>query len=126
MNIETFTRYQEEAAFDLPESWIGKRVFLYRVQDGEFVFWAEKEAENGAFRIQPASGRYLMLDEPLESFAEQADWMQREIADQERIRVKEDQKRAKTQKSLVIIGGSFFAVVVIGAVLAIVIYRKRK
>ena len=110
----------------MPESWIGKRVFLYRVQDGEFVFWAEKEAENGAFRIQPASGRYLMLDEPLESFAEQADWMQREIADQERIRVKEDQKRAKTQKSLVIIGGSFFAVVVIGAVLAIVIYRKRK
>lgn len=126
MDIEIFTQYQEEVALDLPESWLGKDVFLYRAQDEELVFWAEKTAADGAIHIQPASGRYLMLDEPLESFAKQAEWEQKEIADSLRIQALEEQRHAKMKRTLIMIGCSAIAAVAAGAVGAILYLRKRK
>ena len=125
MNIETITQYQEEAAFDFPEGWSGNQLFLYREQDEKLTFWAEKTAANGTFEIQPVSGRYLILDDSLESFAEQADWARQEIADQERIQAQDNAKQAKMKKTLIIISGSVFIVIAIGIVWT-VIYRKKK
>ena len=126
LTIETFTQYQEEISFDLPESWFNRSVFIYRAEGEELSFVAEKSAADGTLRIVPAEGRYLLLDEPVESFAEQAEWVQREIAELERIEKLERQKSAQLKKTLLLIGGALAAALVGGAVFAVLRLRKKK
>ncbi len=126
MNIETFTQYQEEASFDLPKKWLNQSVFIYRLQGEELEFVEEKSATDGTLRFKPAAGRFLLLDDSLEFFEEEANWLQQEIEDMERIQALEAQKAAKFRKILLLIGGAVCAVIIGGVVFAILSYRKRK
>ncbi len=126
MNIETFTQYQEEASFDLPKKWLNQNVFIYRLQGEELEFVEEKSAADGALHFKPAAGRYLLLDDSLDFFDEEANWLKKEIEDMERIQALEAQKAAKFRKILLLIGGAVCAVIIAGVVYAILSYRKRK
>ena len=126
MTIETFTRYQEEVSLDLPEIWFNKTVFVYRLQGNELALFTERMATDGTLWIQPAEGRYLLLDESVESFAEQADWIQKELAEEQRLQEKEARQRAKMKKTFILLGCAVFAVIAVSAVIAIILQRKRK
>ena len=126
MEIETRTQYQEETAIRLPESWQNRSAYVYRVRGDILEAAAEKPAAGGELRMTPAAGRYILLEEPSESFAQQAEWLRQEIADQKRIREKEEKQRAQMKKTLVTAAGAALAVIAVGAVIAVVRHWRRK
>ena len=126
MNVETFTDYQEEVSFDLPKKWLNQSVFIYRLQGEALEFVEEKSATDGTLRFKPAAGRFLLLDDSLEFFEEEANWLQQEIEDMERIQALEAQKAAKFRKILLLIGGAICAVIIGGIVYAILARRRDK
>ena len=126
MNIETFTEYQEETAIGLPAKWFNKNTFVYRAQDDTLRFIEKKPSVNGALRLVPTEGRYLLLDDSLETYSEKGDWLQREIAENRRIYELENQKRAKMESLLFIAGGGLFAALLVGTVVVLILRRKKK
>ena len=124
MNMETLTGFQEESPIGLPISWSVGNVWLYQVRDDELVFRAETTLQDNTIRFTPAEGRYLLLDESVESYAEQAGWKKQEILDGQRTREREDQKRASTRKTLILIGCVLIGVIIAGTA-AVVIRRRR-
>ena len=126
MNIETFTQYQEKSSLDLPENWSTQNVFVYLLQDDQLEFIEEATMTNGTLRIKPAAGRYLLLDNPLEFFVEEADWHQKEIEDMDRIHSLEAQKTANFRRTLILIGCGVLAVIVGFIVYAIISRRKKR
>ena len=125
MNIETYTQYQEEASLDLPETWLNKDVFVYRVQEDDLEFRAEKAATDGSIQMQPAPGRFLLLDKPIESFAEEAEWEQKKAAELKQLRELEELQHAKTARTLLIIGCVTAFLILAGIAAAIILRRKK-
>jgi len=126
MNIETFTEYQEESAISLPAKWFNKNTFVYRVQDDTLLFIEEKPSANGALRLVPTEGRYLLLDDSLETYSEKGDWMQKEIAENRRIYELENQKREKMKKLLIIAGAGLATLLLVGTVVVLILRQKKK
>ena len=67
-------------------------------------------------QIEPSSGRYLILDEPLESFVEYAELVEREKADMLQQKARENQQKEKI-RNILIIGGCVAALVIAAAVI---------
>ena len=116
MDVEAYTRYQEEVSVDLPESWRDRSVYIYRVQGQGVIFAGETAEKDGSMQIEPSSGRYLILDEPLESFVEYAELVEREKADMLQQKARENQQKEKI-RNILIIGGCVAALVIAAAVI---------
>ena len=123
MDVECYTQYQEETETVLPESWLSQSIFIYREENGSLTLYAEKTAADGALRLEPVSGRYLLLDEPLEAFAEHAAFIQKEMADRQQERALKEQRSAKV-RTLLTVGGCL--VLAGSAVAGILVLRKKK
>ena len=85
MNVEAMTQYQEAVSVKLPESWQGNIAIIYHVLDDNLLYVGDVEVDNGEILITPTSGRFLLSDEPIESFEEQYDWRLQEKTDARRI-----------------------------------------
>jgi hypothetical protein len=116
MDVEAYTQYQEEVTVDLPESWHDRSVYIYRVQGQGVIFAGETAEKDGSMQIKPSSGRYLLLDEPLESFVEHAELVEKEKADMLQQKAHENQQKEKI-RNILIIGGCVAALVIAAAVI---------
>ena len=126
VQIETYTTYQEAVMFELPASWTGKTVFVYSLEGEEPEFIEPHNVQDGAFRMIPQTGRFLVLEQSLASFAEQAEWDQQEIDDLKKIRAKEDRQSAALQKKLILAGAAVVAVLAATVAVAIVVLCRRR
>lgn len=125
MNVETFTQYQEEIAVALPSDWTGANVIIYRMLDGNLLYVGDVEVNNGEILITPTSGRFLLSDEPLESFEEQYDWRQQEKTDARRIQSQAKQDWIKLRNVVCITLAVLLGLTLIGSIV-FSIYKKKK
>jgi len=86
MDVSTATGYQEMVSINLPVDWPEEKVFIYLPRGDRLIPVDEKTVENNTFTIQPAEGRYLLLTESINYFAEQVALQQEELADMEQMR----------------------------------------
>ena len=126
MDIEIFTQYQEEAVLHLPEIWPSEKVFVYRLENEALKFIAQKTSADDMLRFWPEAGRYLLLDDSLESYEQQAGLEEKIKTEMKQYYALENQRSEKMNHLLVIAASAFAAVFVIAIVVIILFLGKRK
>ena len=126
MNVDTFTNYQENNSVTLPDDWNSPNVIIYHKLGDTLLYAGEETVKNGSIPLTPTEGQYLLSDEPLESFEQQAEFNQQEINDAIRIRFENKKSWIELKQILIIVGIITLGMIVLGGAIILIIKSKKK
>ena len=126
MNVDTFTNYQESNSVALPDDWSSSNVIIYHKLDNSLLYAGEKTIKDGSILITPSEGQYLLSDEPLESFEQQAEFNQREVNDAIRIQYENKKRWIELKQILIIVGIITLGMIVLGGAIILIVKGKKK